>query len=280
MVKEVEVKSILVSSKLPDTDYVINPYTGCTFGCSYCYASFMGRFVGKQIENWGNYLFIKKNLPEILEKELKKIKDKTKTILLSSVTDPYQGIENKYKLTRKALSLLVKHRWKGRIGILTKSNLVLRDIDLFKKLKNIEIGLTITTTNDKVSQFLERSAPPVSLRLNALEKLNEEGVKTYAFIGPLLPHFSANPEKIKDIFEALKKAGVKELYLEHLNLSPYLKGRLIKKLEGEKNEVIRKFYESEKGDYKQKLNEIIKKLLKNYDFIIRKDEVMEHNANK
>jgi len=279
MIKEIKAKSALVSSKLPDTDYVINPYTGCVFGCSYCYASFMGRFVGKKIDDWGNYVFVKVNLPEVLEKELKRIKDKTKTIFLSSVTDPYQGIEGKYKLTRRALKLLVKYKWEGIVGVLTKSNMVLRDIDLFKKLKKVEVGLTITSTDDKVSRFLERSAPPVSLRLKALKKLNDEGIKTYAFVGPLLPHFSANPKGLKKIFDALEKTGVKELYLEHLNLSSYIQGRLLKKLKGEKNEVIRKFYEAKKGQYKQELNEVIKKLLSNYNFKIRTGEVLEHNKN-
>jgi len=279
MIKEIKAKSILVSSKLPDTDYVINPYTGCAFGCSYCYASFMGRFVGKKIDDWGNYVFVKANLVEVLEKQLEKIKDKTKTIFLSSVTDPYQGIENKYKLTRKALELLVKYKWKGKIGILTKSNLVLRDIDLFKKLKKVEVGLTITSTDDKVSRFLERSAPPVSLRLKALKKLNEEGIKTYAFVGPLLPHFSANPKGLKKIFDALEKTEVKELYLEHLNLSSYIQGRLLKRLKGEKNEVIRKFYEARKGEYKKELNEVIRKLLANYNFKVRRGEVLEHGKN-
>lgn len=279
MIKEIQTKSALVSSKLPDTDYVINPYTGCAFGCSYCYASFMGRFAGKKIDDWGNYVFIKANLPQVLERQLKKIKDNTKTIFLSSVTDPYQGIESKYKLTRQALELLAKYKWEGMIGILTKSNMVLRDIDLFKKLKKVEVGLTITSTDDKVSQFLERSAPPVSLRLKALKKLNEEGVKAYAFIGPLLPHFSANPKELKKIFDALEKTGVKELYLEHLNLSSYIQGRLLKKLKGEKNEVIRKFYEARKGEYKEKLNEMIGRLLNDYDFKIRRGEVLEHEKN-
>jgi len=279
MVKEIKVKSALVVSKLPDADYVINPYTGCAFGCSYCYASFMGRFVGKKIDDWGNYVFVKVNLIEVLEKQLEKIKDKTKTILLSSVTDPYQGIESKFQLTRGALKLLIKYKWEGKIGVLTKSSLVLRDIDLFKKLKKVEVGLTITTTDDKVSQFLERSAPPASLRLKALKKLNQEGIKTYAFVGPLLPHFSATPEKLKEIFDALKHAQVKELYLEHLNLSTYVKGRLLKKLKGEQDQVIRRFYEAGKGEYKEKLNKVITELLKNYDFKIRLGEVLEHGKN-
>ena len=104
-VKEIIAKSILVPSKLPECDFVINPYTGCRFGCSYCYASFMGRFVDKPISEWGNYVYAKINAPELLKKETMKLKDKGKgkTILLSSVTDPFQGLEAKYKLSEKCL---------------------------------------------------------------------------------------------------------------------------------------------------------------------------------
>lgn len=279
MVKEIKAKSALVASKLPDTDYVINPYTGCAFGCSYCYASFMGRFVGKKIDDWGNYVFVKTNLLEVLDKQLTKIKDKTKTIFLSSVTDPYQGIETKYQLTRGVLKLLIKHHWTGSISILTKSSLVTRDIDLFKQLKKVEVGLTITTTEDKVSQFLEKSAPPVSLRLKALTKLNQANIKTYAFIGPLLPHFSTTPEKLKKIFDSLKQAKVKEIYLEHLNLSSYIQSRLLKKLSSQQDQVIKKFYQAKNNQYKTDLSLLVQKLLTNYNFKVRRGEVLEHGKN-
>lgn len=276
IVKEIQAKSILVASKLPGADYVINPYTGCALGCSYCYASFMGRFVGKNIEDWGNYVFAKVNLPEILDKELGKMKDKTASVFLSSVTDPYQGVENKYTLTRKALELLLKHKWQGNVGILTKSPLVTRDIDLFKKFPDIGVGMTITSTDDNVSRFLERAAPPASLRLKALKRLHDEGVPTYAFVGPLLPHFSANPEMLKNIFDSLKEVGVKEIWLEHLNLSPYIKKRLLTKLKGTDRKILEKFYSSQSKNYRDELDEIIADLLKHYNFHLMMGQAIYH----
>ncbi len=275
--KEIQAKSILVPSKLPDTDYVINAYTGCAFACSYCYASFMGRFIDKKIEDWGTYVYAKTNLKEILEKELKSTKDKTKSIFLSSVTDPYQGAEAVYKLTRSALELLVEYDWQGKIGILTKSPLVTRDIDVLKKLKNVEVGLTITSTDDDVSRFLEQTAPPASIRLKTLKELHDAGIKTYAFVGPLLPHFAATPEKLKDIFGALKEVGVKEIYMEHINLSPYIKKRLFEKLGNTDKEILEKFYSATSKSYKSELDEVINKLLKDYNFKLRLGEVMVHN---
>jgi DNA repair photolyase len=276
MLKEIQAKSILVPSKLPDTDYVINPYTGCAFGCSYCYASFMGRFVDKKIEDWGTYVYPKVNLATVLNLELSKIKDKNKSIFLSSVTDPYQGLEAKYKLTRTALELLLKHKWTGSIGILTKSPLVIRDIDLFKQMPNVEVGLTITSADDSVSNFLERFAPPASLRIKALEELNKAGIHTYAFIGPLLPHFSATPKKLRKIFDALQKTGVKKIYIEHINLSNYIKKRLMEKIKGIDKNIISKFYSADSRDYERQLEEIIANILKDYDFKLRLNEIISH----
>src|SRR5689334_9496057 len=131
-VVEAEAKSIVTASKLPDADYVINPYTGCAFGCRYCYASFMGRNVGETIDAWGEYVYVKTNAVDLCRREVQKMNPdaRKRSILLSSVTDPYQGAEAKYKLTRGILSVLVEEGYPGLVGILTKSPLVTRDIDV------------------------------------------------------------------------------------------------------------------------------------------------------
>jgi len=118
-----------------------------------------------QVKTERSYVDIKTNAPELLEKELAKKMEKmgTKdvdTIFFSSVTDPYQGMEAKYKITRKCLEVLVKLRYEGLVSILTKSSLVTRDIDTFKKLRQVEVGLTVTSTGDPISRYLETHAPP------------------------------------------------------------------------------------------------------------------------
>ncbi|MGH8548093.1 MAG: radical SAM protein [Methylococcales bacterium] len=135
-IHETTAKTILVASKLPDTDYVVNPYTGCVFGCAYCYASFMGRFVGESFENWGNYLYVKVNAPELLAKELKALAPEKRgsRVLLSSVTDAYQYAERKYQITRRLLETFAEDNYPGLISILTKSPLVVRDIDVLRRL--------------------------------------------------------------------------------------------------------------------------------------------------
>lgn len=101
-IKEIEAKSIIGTTKVPSADYVINPYTGCQFGCMYCFASFMGRFVGEKNEDLGKYVYVKTNAVELMKKDILRLIKKTPLprIAISTVTDPYQGVESKYHLTR------------------------------------------------------------------------------------------------------------------------------------------------------------------------------------
>src|SRR5438093_11831028 len=234
-VVEIEAKSILVRSKLPDAEYVVNPYIGCVFGCHYCYASFAGRFVGEPIGNWGSYVYAKINAVPLFEVELAKLRraGRAPSILLSSVTDAYQGAEKKYRLTRGILEALAREPYPGVVSILTKSPLVLRDADLLATIPRAEVGLTVTTTDDRLSRFVEVRAPLASRRLRTLAELHDAGVETYAFVGPLLPHFRYDPEALDELFAGLAKAGVSSVFVEQINLRPYIIQSLLQILKRE-----------------------------------------------
>ncbi len=279
-VKEITAKTILVPSKLPKCDYVINPYTGCAFGCSYCYASFMGRFVGKEISEWGTYVYAKTNAPDLLKDELKKLKEKGKgkTILLSSVTDPFQGVEAKYKLSTRCLEVLAEYGFEGDVSLLTKSPLVLNVLPILKKLKSVDVGVTITSTDDSISRYFEKFAPPASSRLETLKKLNSAGIQTYAFFGPLLPHFVANEEVIRKILDAIHKTGTRRLFIEHINLSPYIKNRMLKELPDIDKHILETFYSSQSKDYRNEINGLLLELLKEYDFELL-HEILFHKSS-
>lgn len=180
LIREIAAKTILTKSGI--TDYCINPYMGCGFGCSYCYAQLIIRkFHPKQI--WGEYLGIKINAVELLEKEI--VNAQKGVVMLSSVTDPYQPMEKKYELTKKCLEILLRHDFP--ITILTRSPLIMRDIELLKKFKECTVGVSITTDNDKIKNLFEPLTPPFKTRINILKKLHDAGLQTYAFIGPMLP---------------------------------------------------------------------------------------------
>lgn len=181
-IHEIHVKTALTTTGIPGAKYCINPYVGCAHACRYCYATFMKRFTG-HIEPWGNFVDVKINAHEVLRRQLKRAEKGG--IIMSSVTDPYQPVEAKYKITRKCLEVLALFNFP--VNILTKSPLVLRDIDIISTLKDPEVGLTITTDNDKVRKIFEPRAPAIATRIEALKKLHKAGIDTYVFIGPLLP---------------------------------------------------------------------------------------------
>lgn len=278
-IKEVLTKTILVRCGIPGIDFVINPYIGCRFSCKYCYASFMGRFVDKKVSDWGEYVYVKVNAPKLLKKEIipkLKNKGKGKEVFLSSVTDPYQGLEAKYKITRQCLEILANFGFEGTLSILTKSNLVIRDIDVLKRFKRAVVGLTVTSTKDSISRYFEKYAPSASDRFKTLETLNKAGIKTYAFIGPLLPHFVAQTDQLESIFKRLRDVGTKHLFVETLNLSSYIRNRLFEEMKGVGTEVLKKFYSSQSKDYRKDLEELVRKMVKKYEMNLMLDMVIFH----
>ncbi|MBI5123176.1 radical SAM protein [Candidatus Roizmanbacteria bacterium] len=285
-INEVEAKSILIKSGLPASDWVVNCYNGCLFGCMYCYAAQIARWKHPN-EEWGSYLDVKINAPQLLKKELDKLSiRRTSTrynfgsIFFSSVTDPYVGMEAKYKLTRKCLEVLLSFGYQWPVSILTKSPLVIRDIDLFKQFKNIEVGMTITGLDDKVSRFLEVKAPPVTSRIKALKELSEAGIDTYAFVGPIVPYFIHNEKKIKEIIDRLERIRVKKVWFEHLNLNPKIKKQLFNYLKKESPELIPEFEKSDTEEYREKLNKIIERQMKGREIKMGYREVIYHKKLK
>lgn len=276
-ITEVEAKSIIVPSKLPDQDYVINPYTGCQFGCLYCYATFMGRYVNESRSDWGNYVYVKLNAVELVRKQLSKWgkERRQSSILLSSVTDPYQGVERKYKIVRGILEVFIEAEYPGQINLLTKSPLIERDLDLLKQL-NTDVGLTITTTDDKLSRFLEVKAPLASRRLDTLAKLVQEGIRTYAFIGPLLPHFRYQPELLDDLFKSIAEAGTQDIYIEHINLPGYIKQQMSKVLNGTSEEIRAIYEEAKTQTHRDALDIMVGDIIRKYKLRVRLGGTIYH----
>ncbi|NOQ76158.1 MAG: radical SAM protein [Crocinitomix sp.] len=281
-IKEIQAKSIIGTTKVPSADYVINPYTGCQFGCMYCFASFMGRFVGENNKDWGNYVYVKANAPELIKKDILRLmkKDPHPKIAISTVTDPYQGVEKKYKLTSSILETFAENNYQGRVSILTKSPMVLKDLTFLKKIPNAEVGITITTSDDKLSRFLEVRAPSASTRLKTLKTLNDSGIKTYVFVGPFLPHMKYKPELIDKLFSEIKAAGTDTVKLEFLNLPPYVKSRMKEVIAEESPEIQEMYKDSQSKNYREELEPIIKKYLKKYGLKMYYDEIVHHVGNQ
>ncbi len=183
MIKEIIAKTALSLSKLPGLDYALNPYRGCQHACIYCYApSVIHWDKGK----WGKLVEAKVNLPRILSKELR-VKKKG-VVGIGTVTDPYQPAEKKYEITRRCLELLLLKDFP--VCIQTKSSLVLRDIDLLKKFSDLEVGITMTSYDDKLREEFEPGASRTDERLHALSELSDNGIDTWVFMGPVMPYLT------------------------------------------------------------------------------------------
>ncbi len=179
-VREVQAKSVLSKSKI--YPWVVNPYTGCEHACTYCYARFMKRF-SSHPEPWGEFVDVKVNAPSLLRAEVRK--KRRATVWVSGVCDPYQPLEAHYRLTRQCLEILVENRWP--VVVQTRSPLVLRDLDILRDARDVEVGLSITTADDSIRELFEPCAPPIAERIRALDELHRAGVRTYAMIAPVLP---------------------------------------------------------------------------------------------
>ena len=210
VVCEIQAKSILNVSKIHD--YCVNPYTGCEVGCVYCYAAlFMRRYSGHS-EPWGEFVDVKINAPELLAKQIDKAK--RGTIWFASVCDPYQPLEERYALTRRSLEILVGRDFP--VEIQTKSARVRRDLDVIRRIPDVEVGFTIATDDETIAGMFEPRASPVGERVEVLREFKAAGVSTFAFAGPLLP---GNPEKLA----ALLAGAVDRVLIDRMNYVPAVK---------------------------------------------------------
>lgn len=184
-----EAKEIFTKTKLPGSDFVINQYAGCGHACSYCYARFISRWKG--YGDWGSWIEAKMNAPEL-------VKDKYVPgwVFMSSISDAYQPIEKELKLTRKVLENMDKNI---KLSILTKSDLVLRDLDLLKQFKTVEVGFTLNSFDGKEKKLFEPNSPAFKERIQALKILKENGIKTYAFVSPIIPGLIDLDKVVNDV---------------------------------------------------------------------------------
>jgi DNA repair photolyase len=241
-IAEVDINNALSRSGLPDLDYALNPYIGCVHGCLYCYAKMYTRF-RNVVENWGYIVIVKRNLIDVLSREVKRFRKGV--VGLGTITDGYQPIEAIYKLSRKSIEILVENGF--RVSIQTKSSLILRDLEILKRYRDlIDIGITITSTsNTSLIKLLEPFSSPPTARIETLKRLSNEGIKTWIFYGPVIPGYNDGIDEILKII-SLAKETKSMLYIDKLRVKRFMWSnkhlRLIAKLSIEYN--WEKFYEN------------------------------------
>ncbi len=214
-VRETKCSSLLHLMKYGrSTEYTANLYRGCTHGCVYCYAPSLIH----DERRWGAYVDAKVNAPEVLDRELRRAKKQV--IFISSASDPYQPVEARYKITRKVLKVLLKYDFP--LLLLTRSPLILRDIDLLTQFKWLRVGFSITTVSTK---FYEPGVPSLEKRLEALKKLHDHGITTWVSMAPIVPQLML--ENMDALFQKIKHARVSTVTLGVLRFIGYEESRIM-----------------------------------------------------
>jgi DNA repair photolyase len=218
-------KSVLnrcVSRRGVPFEWTINPYRGCEFGCKYCYARYTHEFMemrdGVAFEQ---KIYVKQHTKELLRQELRRVKE-GQTIAIGAATDPYQPAEKRYEVTRGILEEFARHEG-FHLGIITKSNLILRDLDVLQEVarhNRFSVHITITTLDVELARILEPRAPRPDLRLEAIAKLHEAGIRVGMSGSPVLPGITDSPKNLEALVRAAAKAGADHIFAGPLFLKP------------------------------------------------------------
>ncbi len=210
---EVFPKTIVNKISSPDVgmEYSMNPYQGCEHGCVYCYARNTHEFWGYgPALDFEKKILVKKTAPELLSKLLRKNSWQACTIVMSGNTDCYQPAERKYRITRSCLKVFL--RYKHPVGIITKNALILRDIDLLRKLNEdglVSVSISITTLSEKTRRYLEPRTASIKKRLNTAKTLADAGIPVNVMLAPIIP--SINSHEIMDMAKAAAEVGASSI---------------------------------------------------------------------
>ena len=205
-VLEMKAKSALNRSGMVELDYAFNAYLGCAHGCRYCYAADITP--GESAETWGDTVRVRTNIIEVLQRE---IKSKRRGLVgISTITDPYQPIEAKYRLSRQAIGLLLANGF--RVSIQTKSPLVLRDLDILRGKKGLDAGVSLATPDKEISRLIDRKSPLPDARIRTLRELSRNMIKTWMFLGPIIPEINDSDESIEALISIASDLKIRVIY--------------------------------------------------------------------
>jgi DNA repair photolyase len=262
------------SPRMPFT-WTVNPYRGCEFACKYCYARYTHEFMElRDNVEFERKIYVKQHARELLRRDLRKVK-LGEEIAIGTATDPYQPAERRYEVTRSILETLAEYT-DFEIGIVTKSQLILRDIDVLRRIaerNELFINITITTLDTQLARILEPRAPRPDLRLEAVRQLNANGVDAGVICAPVLPAITDSPKDLEALVRATRAAGGKHIFANPLFLKPCSASIFLPFLEKQFPHLVED-YRKRYGDraflpkaYHQRISDLFKKLRKKYGFV-------------
>ena len=211
-VRERNCRTLIGKSGIPGVEFAANTYAGCAHACVYCYAKFMGDYTGRA-EPWGAWVDARVNAADVVAKQLATGCYAGRRVMLGSVTDAYQPIEEKYALARALLPLFARHG--VSVDILTKSPLVCRDMDILKDMPDVSVGFSIAGVDEHARAAFEPGAPPYADRLAALQTLSAAGIHTWVFVAPVLP--GVTDRDFATLLDGVRAAGPRSILFDKLN---------------------------------------------------------------
>lgn len=275
------VKSLLnrcTVERMPFT-WTINPYRGCEFACKYCYARYTHEFMEMRDGlDFERKIYIKQHAANLLRQELRQAKP-GEEIAIGTATDPYQPAEKRFEVTRAIFEELAQHRGL-ELGLISKSNLVLRDLDPLRevnKSNRLHVSITITTLEVELARILEPRAPRPDLRLEAVRKLNEAGISTGVSCSPLIPGITDSPQHLDALVKAVADAGAQHIFANPLFLKPCSAAVFMPFLEKQfphLSESYKKRYAEHAylpKAYQERISQLIKKLRNKYGIRSRQE---------
>ncbi|HZR56297.1 MAG TPA: radical SAM protein [Terriglobales bacterium] len=252
--------------------WTINPYRGCEFACKYCYARYTHEFMEMRDGiDFEKKIYIKQHAANLLRQELRRVKP-GEDIALGTATDPYQPAEKRYEVTRAILEEISKHSGL-ELGIVTKSNLILRDIDVLQNIarnNQLFVNITITTLNTDLARLLEPRAPRPDLRLDAMRKLNESGVQAGVNCAPVLPGITDSARDLEAVVRATAEAGGKYIFANALFLKPCSAAVFLPFLEKQFPQLVKTYADRYSGNaflpqpYRKRLSQLMARLREKY----------------
>ena len=252
----IKCKSFLnyMGKKGPPFIWSANPYRGCDHACPYCFVRYTHEYLGYNTGmDFDTKILVKVNAAEVLEKKLSGPKWRKDRVLLGSVCDPYQSAEKKFKITQQVLKVFAKH--KNPVFIATKSNLILRDIELLSEMAKqgtVGVSFTITTLDESIRRKIEPRASSTTERLDAIKELSDAGVKVDILFMPIFPYLTDEIKNTNGVVKAVCDAGAEHIVPEVLHIRASCRNRILSFIREEFPELLPKYLALYKGAYAPK----------------------------
>ncbi len=269
--------------RMPFT-WTINPYRGCEFACKYCYARYTHEFMELGDEEFEHKVYVKQHAADLLRRDLRKVKP-GEEIAIGTATDPYQPAERRFQVTRAVLEVFAQCEGLD-IGIVTKSDLVLRDVELLQRIasqNDLFVNLTITTLDTRLARILEPRAPRPDLRFQAVTRLNEGGVPAGVICAPVIPGITDAPRDLEALVKATKNAGGRYIFANPLFLKPCSAAIFLPWLEKEFPHLVESYRQRYgqrafvSASYRKRISDLMSRLRRKHG--IAREEDFDRQAN-